>query len=67
MRTSIVIAIVVCSTATAHAAQDQRGTLHVDVRAADKPLPGAEVLAGSVKYRTDAGITIRAGGVTAPP
>ena len=53
MRTRIVIAIVVCSTAIAHGAQIQRGTLHVAVHAADKPVPGAEVIAGGETYRTD--------------
>jgi outer membrane receptor for ferrienterochelin and colicins len=50
----IVVGIIVCLQAASLLAQNQSGTLRVQVRAEDKPVDKAEVLVAGVAHQTDA-------------
>jgi iron complex outermembrane receptor protein len=60
MRPSIiVIGVIVCLQAVSLAAQDQSGTLRIQVRAEDKPVEKAEVLVSGGAHQTDATGTVQ--------
>ena len=54
MRSLVLVSVLVCCWAATIAAQNQTATVRVQVRAAGKPVEGAEVLVGGTTQRTDA-------------
>jgi hypothetical protein len=53
MQWFLAVSVLVYGCADVAAAQDPTGTIRVEVRAAEKPLPGAHVVVAGTTYRTD--------------